>query len=273
LNIEKVNKQVLRGDYQRKQVIHSGFGKFTNKSVHAREYDLDRANEYFDQAGWNKRGPDGIRVKDGNRLSLTVTYGNDPHTPRLVVLKEEYKRAGVELVLRRLDPAASFKSVLEKKHQIWWGGLGGGRLPQYWGQFHSVNAHKPQTNNMTNTDDPQMDRLIEAFRSAMKTEERIRLAHQLQELIHDQGAYIPTLDVPYDRIAFWRWIGMPETPGTRIGGSAVAAFDFGSAFDVSDGGLLWIDKKMKKQTKDAMDDGDAFPAVTRINETYREKAE
>jgi microcin C transport system substrate-binding protein len=273
LNIEKVNKQVLRGDYQRKQVIHSGFGKFTNKNIRAREYSLDKANEYFDKAGWNKRGRDGIREKDGKRLSLTITYGTEFHTPRLVVLKEEYKRAGVELVLRKLDPAASFKSVLEKKHQIWWGGLGGGRFPQYWGQFHSVNAHKPQTNNLTNTDDAQMDDLIEAFRSAMQTEERIRLAHELQALIHEQGAYIPTLDVPYDRIAFWRWIGMPEIPGTRIGGSAVSAFDFNSAFDVSDGGLLWIDTKVKKQTRDAMDDGKAFPAVTRINEIYRETIE
>jgi microcin C transport system substrate-binding protein len=177
------------------------------------------------------------------------------------------------MVLRRLDPAASFKSVLEKKHQVWWGGLRGGRKPQYWGQFHSANAHKPQTNNMTNTDDPEMDQLIESFRSAMETDERVRLAHELQALIHEQGAFIPTLDVPYDRIAFWRWIGMPDIPGTRMGGSAVSAFDFGSAFDVSDGGLLWIDTDLKKQTKDAMDDDEVFKPVIRIDDTYREAPE
>lgn len=273
LNIDKVNKQVLRGDYQRKHSIHTGFGEFTNKLIRAREYDLDKANDYFDKAGWKQRGSDGIRVKNGQRLSVTVTYGAEPHTPRLVVLKEEYKRAGVELVLRRLDPAASFKSVLEKKHQIWWGGLGGGRKPQYWGQFHSANAHKPQTNNMTNTDNPEMDSLIESFRSAMDTSERVRFAHELQALIHEQGAFIPTFDVPYDRIAFWRWVGMPDIPGTRIGGSAVPVFDFGSAFDVSDGGLLWIDTDLKEQTRDAMDDDEAFEPVTRIIEAYREAPE
>jgi microcin C transport system substrate-binding protein len=269
LNIDKVNEQVLRGDYQRKNNVSSGFGDFTDKQLRAREYDLDKADTYFDKAGWGQRGDDGIRVKNGQRLSLSVTYGNDAHTPRLVVLKEEYKRAGVELVLRKLDPAASFKSVLEKKHDIWWGALQGGRWPQYWGQFHSVNAHKPQTNNFTNTDNPKMDELIEQFRSAMSRDERIRLAHQIQQLIYEQGAYIPTLDVPYDRIAYWRWVKMPDVPGTRIGGSAVAPFDFGSAFDVSDGGLLWIDAEVKKETEDARKKGISFPPVTYIDETYK----
>lgn len=269
LNIDKVNEQVLRGDYVRKHNIHSGYGAYTDRELRAREYDLNKANEYFEKAGWGQRGDDGIRVKDGQRLSLSVTYGNDTHTPRLVVLKEEYKRAGVEINLRKLDSAASFKSVLEKKHDIWWGALIGGRWPQYWGQFHSVNAHKAQTNNFTNTDAPEIDKMIEAFRSSMNTDERIELAHQLQRRIHDQSAWIPTLDVPYVRIVYWNWIKMPEIPGTRIGGPGIAPFDFGSAFDISDGGIFWIDKDAKKETRAAKKKGKAYAPVTRIDETYK----
>ena len=268
-NIDKVNQQVLRGDYERKHTIHSGFGEFSNLTLRARDYDLDKANVYFDQAGWGERGGDGIRVRDGQRLSLTVTYGTDDHTPRLVVLKEEFKRAGLELNLRKLDSAASFKSVLEKNHDIWWGALGGGRWPQYWGQFHSVNAHKPQTNNLTNTDDPEMDRLIEAYRSAMSTEQRIELAHRIQQLIHDQAAWIPRLDVPYSRVAYWRWIKLPEVQGTRIGGPGLSPFDYNGAFDTSDGGLFWIDKAIRKQTESDMKKGVSYPPVTRIDKTFK----
>ncbi len=270
LNIDKVNQQVLRGDYQRKHTIHSGYGDFSNLDIRAREYDLTKANEYFEKAGWGERGNDDIRVKDGKRLSLTVTYGVPLHTPRLVVLKEEYKRAGVEINLRLLDGAASFKSVLEKKHEIWWGALIGGRWPQYWGQFHSSNAHKAQTNNFTNTDDPEMDRMIDAYRSAMSTDERIQLAHAIQQRIHDLAAWIPTLDVPYSRIVYWSWVKLPDVPGTRIGGPSVAPFDFSSAFDVSDGGIFWVDKDDKKKVlADKKKGRVSGPAVTRIDKTYK----
>ena len=269
MNIDKVNEQVLRGDYVRKHTISSGFGAFTNLDIRAREYDLEKANAYFDQAGWGTRGDDGIRVRDGQRLSLTVTYGVDDHTPRLVVLKEEFKKAGFELNLRKLDSAASFKSVLEKKHDIWWGGLIGGRWPQYWGQFHSANAHKPQTNNFTNTDDPDLDRMIEAYRSAMTTDERVRLSLAIQERIHDASAWIPTLDVPYERIAYWRWIRLPEVPGTLIGGPGVFPFDYGGAFDTSDGGLFWIDEAMKKETLKAKKKGEAFEPSTVIDTRFK----
>lgn len=269
LNIDKVNEQVLRGDYERKHSYSSGFGQFTDLSIKARPFDLKKANEYFDKAGWSQRGDDGIRVKDGQRLSLTITYGTDLHTARLVVLKEEFKRAGVEINLRLMDGAASFKSVLEKKHDIWWGALGGGDYPQYWGSFHSVNAHKPQTNNATNTDDKEMDKVIEAFRSALSTEERIRLAHQLQQMIHDQSAWIPTMDVPYDRVGYWRWVKFPKVPGTKIGGAGTDPFDFNNSFSTSDGGLFWIDKEVKKETLAAKKKGIKFPPVTIIDKTFK----
>ncbi len=269
MNIEKVNRQVLRGDYSRKNSYSSGHSKFTDRSIKARPFDLDKADEYFNVAGWSKRGSDGIRVKDGKRLSLSITYGSDPHTARLVVLKEEFKRAGLELVLRKLDSAASFKSALEKKHDIWWGALGGGDFPQYWGTEHSINAHKAQTNNFTNTDDPEMDRLIEAFRSAMSAEDRISLSRKIENLIHEHSAWIPTLEVPYARIGYWRWLKLPEVPGTKIGGPATAAFDFGSSFSTSDGGMLWIDTELKKQTLKDKKKGKTFDPVLIIDKTFK----
>jgi len=185
------------------------------------------------------------------------------------VLKEEFKRAGLELVLRKLDSAASFKSALEKKHDIWWGALGGGDFPQYWGTEHSINAHKAQTNNFTNTDDPEMDRLIEAFRSAMSAEDRISLSRKIENLIHEHSAWIPTLEVPYARIGYWRWLKLPEVPGTKIGGPATAAFDFGSSFSTSDGGMLWIDTELKKQTLKDKKKGKTFDPVLIIDKTFK----
>ena len=80
------------------------------------------------------------------------------------------RKPAIELRLSMLDPAAAYKKVMEKRHDVAWMGWGTSYRPQFWEHFASVNAHKPQTNNITNTDDPVMDRLIEAYRNSwMKT--------------------------------------------------------------------------------------------------------
>jgi len=269
MNIEKVNRQVLRGDYERKNTYSTGFGDFTDKTIKARSFDLNKADEHFNKAGWDKRGDDGVRIKDGKRLSLSITYGEDALTSRLVVLKEEFKRAGLELILQKMDRAASFKSALEKKHDIWWGAMGGGDFPQYWGSFHSINAHKTQSNNFTNTDDKELDKVIEKFRASMETSVRVELAKKIQKYIHERSSWIPTLEVNYGRVGHWRWVKFPEVSGTRIGGPGSTAFDFGHSSNSSDGGLFWIDKKMKKETLVAKKKGKTFPAVTKIDKTFK----
>ena len=59
------------------------------------------------------------------------------------------------------------------------------------GTFHSINAHKPQTNNVTNTDDPELDQLIETYRNSLDEEERIKLSLIIQQKIHEIGAFVP----------------------------------------------------------------------------------
>jgi microcin C transport system substrate-binding protein len=262
MNFDKVINVVLRGDYQRLHSIDTGYTEYTNSDIRARPFDLDKANEYFNKAGWIERGPDGIRVKDNQRLSFTVSYGQDIHTDRLVVLKEEAKKAGVELLLERLDPATAYKKWIEKKHDIAWAGLGAQFRPQYWGQFHSENAHKPQTNNITNTADPEMDALIERFDTSTDERERQATARALQQKIHDSGAFIPGTMVPYIRMASWRWMKLPDDLGTRWNEDL---FEFSG----NTGGLFWIDEKLKAETMEARKAGKAFEPVTIVNTKYK----
>lgn len=63
-------------------------------------YDLDGANEILDEAGWVV-GDDGIRVKDGSRLSLTIVNWWEPKAieDALTLVKEQAALAGIELNL------------------------------------------------------------------------------------------------------------------------------------------------------------------------------
>ncbi len=261
MNIEKVIEQVLRGDYFRLEHAFMGYGPYTNETIKARRFDIDMADRLMKSSGW-QRGSDGIWEKNGKRFSVEVTYGFEEHTPRLVVLKEEAKKAGVELLLQQNDPTAAFKKFLEKNFDVAWMGWSTSLRPQYWEHFHSINAHKPQTNNITNTDDPEMDKLIEGYRSSLEEKERIRLSLEIQQKIHDIGMFVPTFMVPYVREAYWRWLRLPSPPGTKHSGSL---FD---PFNSSAGGLFWYDKKLYDETQEAMKTGKSFMPEVVIDKTF-----
>ncbi|UCH21023.1 MAG: ABC transporter substrate-binding protein [Deltaproteobacteria bacterium] len=264
MNVQKVIEKVLRNDYFRLEQHYVGYGLYSNNNIRARRFDLEKVDIHMKKAGW-KRGPDGIWTKNGMRYSVEVTYSFADHTPRLVVLKEEAKKAGIELRLQKLDPSADYKKVLEKKHDVAWSGWGTGLRPAFWQHYHSANAHKPQTNNITNTDDPDLDKLIDTYRDSLDQKERIRLSLQIQEKIHEIGAFVPTFMVPYVRRAYWRWWRLPKIPGTK---HSETLFD---PFAPYTGGLFWYDKALHEETKMAKKKKQKLQPVTIIDETYKMK--
>ena len=260
MNIDLLLSTVLRGDYERLKTHHDGYWDYSNPNIQPREFDLQKADEYLDAAGFPNRGPDGIRMRDGQRLSLRVVYSTQEHTPRLVLLREEAKKAGIELNLQLLDSSAAFKQILEKQHQVAWMAWGIGLTPRFWQHYHSENAHKPQTNNITNTDNPEMDALIMEYRAATDKETRVRLAHQLEQMVHESGVFIPTYKVPYTREAYWRWLRLPEHYASRT--TEVI-------FNPMVEGVFWIDEEIKAETLAGKDRGDTFEVVNIADTTWR----
>ena len=255
MNIEKVIEKVLRGDYFRLAQPFFGYGEYTDYTISPRQYDIKKVESLMTEQGW-KRGDDGIWEKEGRRFSVKVTYGYADHMPRLAVLKEEARRAGIELNLEKLDPSAMFKKFLEKQHDVAWMGWSTSMRPSFWQGWHSDNAHKPQTNNITNTDDPELDALIDRYRESLDEQERIRLSHAIQNKIHDICAYVPTFMVPYVRIAYWRWLRLPEGHGTRM------SQDLFDPFSSTVGGLFWLDQDVFLQTISAMKQDILLPPKT-----------
>ena len=262
MNVEKVIRDVLHNDYLRLENPYVGYGAYSDPAIKARRYSIPKVEYYMDKSGWH-RGPDGIWEKDGRRYSVEVVYYNDDATQRMVVFKEEAKKAGIELRLSKLDPAAAFKKIMEKRHDVALVAWSTGLRPHFWEFWDSVNAHKGQTNNITNTDDPELDRLIETYRNSLEEKERIALAHRIELKIHEIGAFVPTFMVPYFRQVYWRWWRFPNPPATRSSGSL---FD---PFSDQTGGLFWFDEQRFEQTQSAMSAGRTFPPVIIKDETYK----
>jgi len=262
MNVDKVINKVLRGDYFRLPQAFYGYGKYTDYSITPKGYDINKVEALMGEAGWH-RGTDGIWQNGKQRFSVVVTYSYDEHMARLVVLKEEALKAGIEIRLEKLDPSAMFKKFLEKQHDVAWMGWSTGMRPSYWQGWHSDNAHKPQTNNITNTDDPELDTLIDQYRDSLDQDQRISLSLAIQNRINDVAAYVPTFMIPYVRIAYWRWMKLPEFHGTRMSGGL---FD---PFSSTTGGLFWIDPTARQETLDAMKSGQTFPPVLITDKRYK----
>jgi microcin C transport system substrate-binding protein len=262
MNVQKVIEKVLRNDYFRLEHGFVGYGPYSNTSIRARRFDLAKVDHYMQKAGW-LRGNDGLWAKNGRPFSVEILYGSDHHTPKLVVLKEEAKKAGVELRLQKLDPSAWYKKISESNQEAVWLGFSTNLRPSYWQSWHSDNAHKPRTNNITNTDNPELDRLIEAYRNSLKTQERIDLSQEIQQIIHAIGAFVPTTTAPYVRQAYWAWWRLPQVPGTKESTNLFSPFNSGT------GGLFWYDKELHDETKKMMKKKQKRPAVTIVDETYK----
>lgn len=271
LALDKMIATLLRGDYQRLNTYGSGQGEFTNTDLKARPFDPALAREFFAKAGFTKAGPDGILRNDkGQPLSLSITYTTAEHAQRLTLLREEAKKAGLNLELNLMDASAGFKSMLEKKHQSAWMAWSGGRYPAYWEHFHRVNANKPQTNNIMNIDDDRISALVEQYDKAFDFSKKADLSRQIQQRLYELASFVPAYQVPYTRAGAWRWIRLPKVPATPQSDLLYWPLD-GSNSGYSFGGLLWIDEAAKAQTRAAIKGGQTFPPVTITDTTYQQK--
>ena len=253
LDMNKMLKTVMRDDYVRSETFHEGYGEYTHPTLKARRYDLKKAEEYFQKAGWGERDSDGIRIKDGKRLELTILYYGAHNTPRLLVIKEGALKAGIDFKLESYDGNSVFMAMLDKKHQIGWHGWGARFRPQYWGLWHKDNANKKKNNNFSNLNDDQVSEMIIKFRTAKSSKERISLAHKIEERLHDLVPAVPTYKAPYVREGFWRWMKFPEGYGLK-----------NTSEYMTDYGMFWIDQEEKKKILQAKKKGETIYGTKKV---------
>jgi len=260
LNIQKVIDLAMLGDARQADTFSSGYGDFSNLDLKARSFDIETATDYLMKAGWTKIGADGIRVKEGKRLSIELLYFHPPEKEYIMILKGEAAKAGIELKPDTYDANTVFKFVQDKKHEMVWHAWAQRHHlvgPTYYGSYHSNGAGVPNNNNFCNYADPEVDRLIEIYRNSNDTGERKKLAREIQQRIHDACCAVPTYYIPFSRSITWRWIRIPdcaELPSSEL------LFDYD---------LYWIDEEMKQETLEAMQTEKTFPRTFRTYEQYR----
>jgi peptide/nickel transport system substrate-binding protein len=175
--------------------------------------DLDQSRALLDEAGWLP-GSDGVREKEGVRLSFTVTTisGDQRRRPYAEVFQQDLKAVGIEMKIEENPVSSLLEAVVAGTFHatIWNSGVGGDN-----GEPDARAAIRSDARGNT-YHNPEMDRLLDTGVATTDPAERRKIYSDVQKLIAE--------DVPFIYIMFWEWIelwskrvrGVPESsPNTN----------------------------------------------------------
>ena len=152
------------------------------------EFSPQQANQTLDSAGWSEKNSNGVRVKDGELLSLTLTV---PNTQDLIAvaeaIQEQWRAVGVELSIQKVDVAQLQQSVLPTRNydMILYGETLGSIVDPY-PFWHSSQRQHPGL-NIASFNDGTVDTLLEQGRLEQNAEKRVDIYGRLQAYFRENA--------------------------------------------------------------------------------------
>jgi peptide/nickel transport system substrate-binding protein len=150
------------------------------------EFDPDAAATLLDDAGWTI-GNDGIREKDGTRLSLVVNWITNfgPNQTSLELLQQQLKDVGVEVTLQGGDVPSFLERQTSGDFDISWQ-----NLSRADGDVLRTTFSSAATNTLR-IDDPTLEALLQEQLATGDEAARTTVLAQVQERIASQYYQVP----------------------------------------------------------------------------------
>ncbi|CAG7637029.1 Nickel-binding protein NikA [Paenibacillus solanacearum] len=146
------------------------------------ETDRSKAEKILDEAGW-KKGPDGIRAKDGQKLKLKMlTY--TVFQPLAIALQSQLKGVGIEIELNPVETTASNQMMLDGTFDTATYCSCGTATGDIGGQLYSY-YYTGVASNYGGYSNPKVDRLIDQLISEFDANKQLGLAKEIQTLVQE----------------------------------------------------------------------------------------
>lgn len=170
--------------------------------------DIEGAKKLLDEAGWVP-GPDGVRVKDGKRLSLLFqTSTNAVRQDFQALIKQWWGEIGVETELKNVDASVFFggdpgsPDTFQKFYsdvEMYANNFDGTDPEAYLAQHTCAKAPRPETQwqgeNINRFCDPEYDKLVAELGQTGDLEKRGEIAKKLNEMLtKDSYVIVPLVD-------------------------------------------------------------------------------
>ncbi len=165
-------------------------------SIEPVAYDLDRAKQLLDEAGWTDSDGDGVRdkiiegVKTPAFFELIIFSDSRAFKAIAEIYQENCRKIGVKV---QITPAkwSLFLDKLNSKEfdavMLGWGsGWSKSDPRQIW---HGDYADEPSSSNHTAYRNPKVDALIDELRTTLDSERQVELYHEIHRLIYEDQPY------------------------------------------------------------------------------------
>jgi peptide/nickel transport system substrate-binding protein len=171
------------------------------------EFSVDKANAVLEQAGW-RRGPDGIRAKDGRRLKMLYQTSINPVRQKTqAIVKQAAARAGIDMELKSVVASVYFgsdpgnpdtSSKFWADLQMYAFNMTAGPEPQrFMDPFVSweiaSKANKWAGRNNTRWRNEEYDRAWKAAESEMDPAKRAALFIRMNDLLTQHNVIVPMI--------------------------------------------------------------------------------
>lgn len=170
--------------------------------------DIAGANKLLDDAGW-VRGADGIRAKDGVRLSILYqTSTNAVRQDFQALIKQWWSEIGVETELRNINASVFFggdpgsPDTFQKFYadvEMYANNFDGTDPQAYLSMYKCGNEPRPESQwqgeNINRYCDPEYDKLIDELSATSDLETRYALAKKMNDMLTNQSfTILPLVD-------------------------------------------------------------------------------
>lgn len=197
LEIDKSLKDIYFGTYPRTlSYLHPSHWAY-NHALKGEAPDAALAARMLDEAGW-KVGADGIREKDGAKMSFTMstTAGNQARQGCQALFQQNWKAIGVDMQIKNMPASVVWgeyttKSQYDTLLVAWEPTVG--MDPDYTARAHSamIPAKTGQGSNYTQYANAEVDALLEKGVTITDPEERKPIYARIQQILLDEVPFAP----------------------------------------------------------------------------------
>ncbi len=154
-------------------------------------FNPDKAKQILDEAGW-KPGPDGIRVKGGQRLTLDFPIIGRPRDKAMAESVQASARdVGIDIKVTPLERAAFYDLVKQDRYDINFMWFSYGDPDVLRTLFHSANVN---AFNRARYQVPEVDRMLAQAAATTNRTQRAQLYARIQQRVLRDAVVVPLVD-------------------------------------------------------------------------------
>lgn len=171
------------------------------QSPEAYVYDPEQAEVLLEEAGWTEKNEDGMRVKDGESLTVRLPISTNQSVPAEQALFEQMQASasevGFDLQISLLDLSSWYGALANHEYELVsapYTKIGPDVLRFLYHSDATVPAPSGYFANNTQVQDPELDALLDTIGTESDAETRNAAAEAAQQLIAEKSLILPLYD-------------------------------------------------------------------------------